>query len=436
MAEPDGGAADAPRVLIVTDSASARFGGEACLPLHYFRILRQRGVEAWLVAHSRTQTELLELLPGEAGRMHFLPDTALVKRAARLASYLPSRLSYITIGYVCRLSTQRSARRLARRLVAEYGVDVVHQPTPVSPREPSLLHRMGAPVVIGPMNGGMTYPPAFERRSAGLRAVGAVVNLARMATGLLNWMMPGKLHAAALLVANERTRRALPAGARGEVVTLIENGVDLDIWGPPARPPAADGPARFVFLGRLVDWKAVDLLIEAFARVVATHPATLEIVGDGRMRPALEAQAARLGLGDRVVFAGWQPQAEAACRLREADALVLPSLYECGGAVVLEAMACGLPVIATEWGGPTDYLDATCGILVPPDSPAGFVSGLADAMSRLAADPALRSELGRAGRDRVIREFDWEIKVDRMLDVYRSAAAASHRPTVSQGAGR
>ncbi|WP_165249743.1 glycosyltransferase family 4 protein [Paludisphaera soli] len=407
---------DPPRVLIVSEHASVRFGGEAILPWHYFRLLRKRGVEAWLVVHARTRAELIDLLPEESHRLYFIPDTRLNKLAFKAGRLMPDRVAYLTTGYASRLSTQITARSLARRLVAEHGVDVVHQPIPVSPREPSLLHGLGAPVVIGPMNGNMTYPPAFERGTG--RSVMAV---SRKASELLHRLMPGKLRAAALLVANKRTREALPKASRAEVVELVENGVDLEVWTLPARPARLHGPARFIFLGRLVDWKAVDVLLEALARVDAQPPPELEILGDGPMRASLEERVVALGLQGRVHFRGWQPQVECARKLREADALVLSSLYECGGAVVLEAMASGLPVVATDWGGPSDYLDESCGFLIPPDSREKLVAGFAEAMGRLAVDPDLRARLGRAGRDRVERLFDWEGKIDEILAVYRRA---------------
>jgi glycosyltransferase involved in cell wall biosynthesis len=89
---------------------------------------------------------------------------------------------------------------------------------------------------------------------------------------------------------------------------------------------------------------------------------------------------------------------------------------------VLEAMATGLPVIATAWGGPADYLDASCGILVEPRSREHLVEGLAGAMAELAADPARRRTLGRAGRARVERHFDWQARIDQMLEIYQRAA--------------
>lgn len=418
--DPQASTKDLPRVLIVCEHASTRFGGEAVLPWHYFRLLRRRGVDVRMICHARTRDELVALLPDEADRMTFIEDMRATLFAWRLGRRLPAQISNMTTGYFIRLHNQWIARRLARRLVAEHGIEVIHQPIPVSPRETSLLYDLGAPVVIGPMNGNMTYPPAFLRRGK-LRSLEQLVSLGRLGSSLLHRLMPGKLRAAALVVANERTRRALPRGAEGEVITLIENGVDLDAWPPTRRVADADRPTRFVFLGRLVDWKGVDLLLDAFAGVRTHSPTHLEIIGDGPMRAALEGQAARLGVADRVRFAGWQPQDECARRLREADVLVLPSLYECGGAVALEAMAVGLPVIATAWGGPLDYIDDSCGILVPPDSREALVSGLVAAMSRLAEDPGLRTAMGRAGRERVERKFDWEAKIDQMLAIYRRA---------------
>jgi glycosyltransferase involved in cell wall biosynthesis len=98
----------------------------------------------------------------------------------------------------------------------------------------------------------------------------------------------------------------------------------------------------------------------------------------------------------------------------------LPSLFECGGAVVLEAMAMGKPVIATHWGGPADYLDSSCGILVNPINYAGLVDGFASAMETLITDVDYAKSLGTAGREKAIRNFNWERKIDEMIGIYRT----------------
>jgi glycosyltransferase involved in cell wall biosynthesis len=407
------------RICIVADNASARFGGEAILPLHYFRLLRQRRVEVWLVAHDRVRAELEALLPEERDRMRFVSDTAIHRVLFRLSGLLPRRIAESTLGLVMLMYTQWTERRLVKELIHEHGIDVLHQPAPVAPSYPSMFFGTERPLIIGPMNGGMEYPPAF--RSADSLFSRIFVALARRMTVIANRLLPGKRNAAVLLVANQRTAAALPAGHRGRVIQLVENGVDLNIWhtetwhaaSAPTQPPVN----RFVFMGRLVDWKALPIIFEAMMRVPA---ATLEVIGDGTMRQAWQHEAERLGLGSRVHFRGWQSQQECARSLADATALVLPSLYECGGAVVLEAMAMARPVIATAWGGPADYLDSETGFLIPPTSREAMIVGFAEAMQSLIDNPELAARMGTAAREKLLAQFTWQMKIDRILEIYES----------------
>jgi glycosyltransferase involved in cell wall biosynthesis len=414
------------RVVIVAEHASARFGGEAILPLHYFRRLRARGLEAWLVTHARTRAELDAALPEERERICYVPDTWLNRLLWRVGSLLPHGLDLVTATALGHIYTGLRQRRLVRGLVRAHGVHVVHQPIPVSAIEPSVMTRLGAPLVVGPLNGNMDWPPAF-RHHEGLGARLALA-AARIVAGFCNVVFPGKQRAAVVLVANERTRRGLPRGLRAQVGLMPENGVDTQLWRRERSGRPADGVTRFVFLGRLEIFKGVAYLLRALARVGAAARVHLEIIGDGRERPALERLRAELGLGERVTFVGWVTQEQAAARLAVADVMVMPSLRDCGGAVVLEGMASGLPVIATAWGGPLDYLDASCGIFVPPDDEETLVAGFAAAMLRLAGDHELRRRLGRAGRQRALAEFDWERKLDYMLAVYEAVRAGQPLP--------
>jgi glycosyltransferase involved in cell wall biosynthesis len=336
--------------------------------------------------------------------------------------------------------TQVAQRREIRRLVREQAISVIHQPIPVSPKEPSLIYGMGVPVIIGPMNGGMNYPPGFLKFES--RTERLAVATGRWFAYLMNLLMPGKRRAAMLLVANERTRAALPRGLCSNVVSLVENGVDLTLWNVPnsAAKRSASAPARFVFMGRLVALKAVDLLLLAFKRASAQAVMTMSIIGSGEEHANLEQAARDLEILDastdqpgKVCFLGWRSQAECVEQLSGCDALVLPSMKECGGAVVLEAMAMEVPVIATAWGGPLDYLDPSCGILVELSSKEAFVDNLALALIRLATHPQDRRAMGKAGRLKVIRDFDWETKVDQMSEHYRSCMAASENRDLSTG---
>ncbi len=403
--------------------------GEPRLPLHYYRILRSRGVDVHLLVHERNREELLALFPEDTDRLHFSSDIWLHRLLWSIHQRLPERLSWFTAGTAMRLLTQFIQGRIAKKLVRRHHINLVHLPIPVTPREPLAIYDLGAPMVVGPMNGGMSYPEGLQSyRNAGVEFF---MRFGRPVSWGLNRLIPGKLRAQLLLVANARTRSALPAGLTMPVVEMSENGVDLRLWAGEARSLSGQSVEvpHFVFMGRLILWKGVDILLESFAVLVQDQSASLTIVGDGNELPRLIALAQSLGLswssdGDsaglanQVTFVGWRSQAEAAAICRRSDVFVLPSLLESGGAVVLEAMAMGLPVIVANWGGPADYVDGHCGLLLATENRQQLIDDLAVAMLCLAESPELRLRLGMTGRLRVYRDYDWERKVDRMVELY------------------
>jgi glycosyltransferase involved in cell wall biosynthesis len=404
------------RVCIVAEHASTRFGGEAFLPLRYFSLLKARGIETWLIVHSRTRTELAELFPRDMDRILFVPDLWIHRFFFRLSRHLPRRLSEATFGLLNQIITQFCQRSMLRRLIREQEIDVVHQPIPISPRFPSALFGLGVSVVIGPLNGGMEYPTAFRGNESWMSHI--TIAFLKLFADVGNSLLPGKKRAAVVLVANERTRNALPKGIRGRVIEMNENGIDIKTWQSESSDVVRAAPL-FVFVGRLVDWKALDIVIRAIAQVPTVE---LNVVGDGPMLETWKSLVLKQGVSRRVHFVGRETQPQYAARLRQSVGLVLPSLYESGGAVVLEAMATAKPVIATRWGGPVDYLDSSCGILVDPQSYGALVKGFAEAMQKLIDHPELAKAMGEAGRKRAIRDFDWQRRVDRMIDIYGTVA--------------
>ena len=411
-------------VAIVAANVSAHASGEAILPLQFFRWLRRRGVNAYLVAHSRTRAELEATFPSDRDRIFFVPDTWLHQKLSLIGAWLPDRIAMISTGWLVLVSTEAAQRRIIRQLVRERAINLVHQPVPVSPRMPSSFYNLGVPVVIGPMNGGMTYPPGFGYLESKLER--CFIAFGRWGAGFLNWLLPGKRKAVLLLVANERTRQALPPGICGNVKELVENGVDLDLW------RRADGMnserkerLRLAYIGRLIPWKGVDMLLEAIASVANQIPVRLDIIGRGHERERLEGLVQKLKLRDNVVFHGYVEQERSRDLLAQCDALVLPSVYECGGAVVLEAMASGKPVIATRWGGPADYLDSATGILIEPRDRKAMIAQIADAIKQLNGNPARFKEMGIAARTKVEQYFSWNSKIEQLIPLYESCLASA-----------
>lgn len=416
-----------PKVLIVAQNVSARMGGEAFLPLKYFEILKRRGIPATLIAHGRNRAELTEALPEFVDDIHFIEDTSLHRTTWGLGKRLPAALRPVLIGNLLNQINEYYQALLIRRLVSEGRVDIIHQPIPVSPRAPSRIHGFGVPVVIGPMNGNMSYPDGYADYES--RATRLLIPAGRALGMLANLAIPGKRRAEILLIANERTREGLPVPNRTRARVLVENGVDLSVWsmGDTSRAPAPPGRLRLVFMGRLIPLKGLDFTIEAI-RLARESGAdvTLDVLGDGPERAALETQANANGLSDYVTFHGFMPQSHCADVLRASDALILNSLRECGGAVVLEAMSMGRPVIAADWGGPADYIDRSCGILVSPSPRQDFPHRLSSAILSLANNPETRHSMGEAGIQKIKSQFDWQKKIDRILEIYHEALA-SHR---------
>lgn len=151
-----------------------------------------------------------------------------------------------------------------------------------------------------------------------------------------------------------------------------------------------------VACGRLTEQKGFPDLLEAFARVRQVIPASLWIVGEGKQRPLLEQKIQRLGLADAVRLLGFQPNPYK--YMAAADLFVLSSLYEGFGNVIVEAMACGAPVIATNCpSGPAEIIeDGVNGLLVPP----GNVEALAQAILKVLTHPDLKHRLAEAGKAR------------------------------------
>ena len=212
---------------------------------------------------------------------------------------------------------------------------------------------------------------------------------------------------------------ALDYGLRAERIRVIANG--LRVAPREGRSRSGAGSVRALYAGRLRTRKAVAVLLEAMARP-ELRDLTLWIVGDGEQRQALEAQARRLGIGERAVFRGKLARGELAKVYGDADLFVLPSIYEGFPVAILEAMAAGLPVVATRVAGiPEAVADGETGLLVPAEDAAA----LASAMARLSLDAKLRSKMGEAGRERFEKLFGMGRIGRAYLELWQELALAS-----------
>ena len=212
-------------------------------------------------------------------------------------------------------------------------------------------------------------------------------------------------------------------GADPDRVTVVPCGVDLDEFSPRgAREERPAGRHRLVFVGRLIERKGIGNAITALASVpdaelvVAGGPDASQLDGDPEVR-RLRQLAWRAGVADRVVFRGRVDRDRLPALLRSADVVVCVPWYEPFGLVALEAMACGVPVVASAVGGLTDtVVCGVTGVHVPPREPAAT----ATALNALLADPARRAAYGRAGAARAARDYSWDRVAAATLETYRT----------------
>ena len=217
---------------------------------------------------------------------------------------------------------------------------------------------------------------------------------------VFSWQWPLVQHgleaADAVAAVSHPLRRTLETLDRVQVadVRVLPNLVDTAFFTvPPA--PRPNAPFRFLTIGHLRPKKNVDGLLRAFARAfpdsdAASADVRLDVVGDGAQRAHLERLATRLGIAPRVTFHGSLPRPAVRHRLWSSHAYVLPSHHETFGVVLIEAMATGLPALATACGGPQDIVTEATGRLISPDDPAALRDGLRWMHAHAAEFPAQR----------------------------------------------
>jgi glycosyltransferase involved in cell wall biosynthesis len=279
--------------------------------------------------------------------------------------------------------------RLARR------ADVVH----LHSAKAGFVGRLAA-ALAGRTSRCAYTPHAWSFWAAGGVEAGLYLRLERLAA---RWCR------AIVAVSGDERDAGIAAGVgRPEQYRVIPNGVDVARFDLPRDPV----PGRVLFLGRLARQKRPDLAVQALARV---DGAELQLANDGPEREAVERLSVELGVAERVSFLGYRDDVPAL--LSQAACLLLTSDYEGASFTVLEAMAAGVPVVATRVGGVEEALDGA-GVVVEPGDAAAVAAGL----ERVLGDPVAAERLGEAGRRRARARFTSERMVAETVTLYEELA--------------
>ena len=345
---------------------------------------------------SRRGHDVLVLAPGQA------PDVRDHVRIVGRPLAFPVNGS---IAPVC-FSVRSSA--VVRRALRDFQPDIVHVHEPIMPST-SLLAVMQANVpVVATFHANV---PHGTLHSAAVRALAPLFRPA--------WRRIDRR-----LAVSRAARDSICARMGDGDVRIVPNGVDVHVFAA-AVPASLPSGRSLLFVGRLEPRKGLPVAVRAFGRVAREYPdARLVVVGDGADRDAVNALEEPIR--SRVLMLGRVSQEALPSYYRAADIFVAPAIRgESFGIVLVEAMAAGLPVLASDIPG---YRDVTRhgveGLLIPPDD----AELLAGAMRRLLDDPGYARLLGDNGSVRA-REFDWETIVHQLEDVYAELALpAAERP--------
>lgn len=341
----------------------------------------------------------------EATRTQTVPAVCCVKRSGELARRLPSDVPLIVLEQGEGVAPGLPWR--IARLLREGGFSALHTHMWGVFLTGAVAGRLAGVPVIHTVHGNyLAYGPGpLSRLKRDLRQ-----GLERRVAG---W------HRRVVTVSDAlghqlRKERGFPAGVLETVHNGIRDGEDV-----PARTAAED--LRFITVGRMAAVKNHALMLRAFAALRERHPGralSLDLVGDGPERAALEALAASLALGEAVRFLGFRHQVDDL--LAQSDVFLLSSRYEGVSIAVLEAMRAGLPVIGTAVGGMAETVEhGRTGWLVPDDDVTAFVA----AMEAALADPDGRRARGEAGRRRQRERFSMRQTAARYVALYAGEGA-------------
>lgn len=307
--------------------------------------------------------------------------------------------------------------------------DVVHRLTPMSPTLPSplasWLKPYGIPFVLGPLNGGLKWPAEFRSELAREREW---LSYVRGAYRYLPYRRSTYRDSSAILAAFDHTASDIGDGFQARMINFPEVGIDPSVFVESAAKRQT-GQKTFLFVGRLVPYKLPQLAIEAFGMHPALQQHRMIVVGDGPERPELERRITQNGWSGRIELVGWKTQSEVAKFMRLADVFVQPSIRELGAGVVIEAMACGLPCVVTDYGGPATLIDVDRGIKLPVGPYDQLRAGFGEALARLAVDNDLIACLGAAAKEHAQAYYTWDRKADSLLRIYDWVRTGGPKPS-------
>jgi glycosyltransferase involved in cell wall biosynthesis len=320
-----------------------------------------------------------------------------------------------------------SAWRRMRTRINTGEFDIVLRLSPVNSVLPSafpfFLRNHSIPFVIGPINGGLPWPPGFSQASNQR----SWIDKLRTVYKLLPFARSTYRRASAIIAGSSQTYSEF--ATYGEKLFFVpENGVSLSLCSSATHRSQRDGKLELIFIGGLIPLKACDLALRAAAPFLRDGLAHFTLVGDGPERSRLEQLSKSLGIEGSVSSCGMLPHAEAMQRLRSADVMVFPSVRDFGGGVVFEALALGAVPVVADFGGPGDIVYPEVGRKVSLTNESDVVSQLERILAEFVHDRDLLERLRQQGMSYAQECLTWEAKAHLVTQIMYWVLARGPKP--------
>jgi glycosyltransferase involved in cell wall biosynthesis len=345
----------------------------------------------------------------------------------RIFKYNFDTQALTAFGYPFAIAFEWRAWRQLRGRISQREFDVVLRVLPMTPALPSpfafFLRKGPIPFVIGPLNGGLPWPPGFSQLENQKEWIANLRNLYRY----LPFARSTYRHAAAIIAASSQTYSEF-AGYRKKLFFVPEPGIGRSQCYTNSRTSEPGAKLELIFVGGLVPRKACDLALRAAAPLLRSGLASFTVVGDGPERNRLEQLTRSLGIERAVSFCGWLGHAEVLGHLRSADVFVFPSLRDNGAGVVFEALGTGAVPVVADFGGPGDIVLPDVGYKVPLTNESDMVSQMEKILTDLAQDRELLNRLRQQGMTYLRERLTWDAKAERTTRVLNWVSGRSPRP--------
>jgi glycosyltransferase involved in cell wall biosynthesis len=416
-----------PRVLVIAEAANPEWVSVPLVGWSLADALRDVA-DVHIVTQIRNRDAILRAGLKEGVDFTAIDSEAIAKPMHRVAGFLRmgSGKGWTMTTAINALSYPYFEHLVWKRFGADIragAYDLVHRITPLSPTINSPIAPKCAaarvPFVIGPLNGGVPWPKGFDTER---RQEREWLSYVRGAYKLIPGRDSTLKAASAILTGSRHTQSEIPARYRAKTVYLPENAIDPTRFNLVAQQDVS-GPLRACFIGRLVPYKGPDMLLEAAAPLLRDGRLSLDMIGDGPMRGALDAQAAQLGISQAVTFHGNLPHEKVQDVAVRSNLLTFPSIREFGGGVVLEAMALGVVPVIVDYAGPGELVTDATGYKVPIGSRAEIIAHFHAMLETITTAPHALPKQGAAARQRTLEMFTWGAKARQVRQVYEAVLA-------------